>query len=48
MSEWFEEFFGLIFIALFITCFVIGCRAGFKILAAKLPLPQGAQELLAS
>ena len=48
MSEWADEFLGLIFIAIFLTIFVIGFRAAFKILAAKTPMPEGLQELLAS
>jgi hypothetical protein len=48
MSEWADDFLGLVFLATFLTIFVIGFRAAFKIVAAKTPMPSGLQELLAS
>jgi hypothetical protein len=48
VKDFVDEFTGLIFIAVFVTIFVISFRAGFKMLAAKLPFPAGLQELLAS
>jgi hypothetical protein len=48
MNDFAEEFFGLVFIAIALTFFIIGFHAAFKVLAAKLPFPTGLQELLAA
>jgi hypothetical protein len=43
-----DEFTHYIFLAIALTFFIIGFRCSLKVVAAKSPLPEGLQELLAS